>query len=44
MLDQHSTVLNIGTVNSATLNSLTLKNAISDSETLHQCNIKKYNI
>ena len=44
MLDQHSTVLNIGTVNSGTLNSSTLKNAISDSETLHQSSIKTCNI
>ena len=44
MLHQHSTVFNIGTVNSAKLNSATLKDAISNSKTLNQWNIKYCNI
>ena len=41
MLHQHSAAFTFGTVNSATLSSATLKNAISNSETLNQCNIGK---
>ena len=40
MLHQHSAAFNIGAINSATLNSAPLKNAISNSKTLNQCNIK----
>ena len=40
VLHQHGLALNIGPVNSATLNSTTLKNAIWNSETLNQCHIK----
>ena len=39
-LHQHSPAFNIGTINSATSISVTLKNAISNSKTLNQCNIK----
>ena len=35
VLHQHSAAFNIGTVNSATL-----KNAISNRKTLNQCNVK----
>ena len=40
VLHQHSAALDIGTVNRATLNSVTMTNAISNSETINQCNIK----
>ena len=44
VLHEHSAAFNIGTVNNATSNSAPLKNAISNSKTLNQCNIKQYNI
>ena len=44
VLREHSAAFNIGTVNNATSNSTPLKNAISNSKTLNQCNIKQYNI
>ena len=40
VLHYHSAALNIGTVNSTILNSVTMKNARSNSEALNQCNIK----
>ena len=40
MLHEHSAASIFGTANNVTLNSVTLKNATSNSETLNQCNIK----
>ena len=40
VLHQHTSALNIGTVKSATLYNATLKNAISNTKRLNQCNIK----
>ena len=42
VLHQHSAVFNLGTINSATSISATLKNAISNSKRLNQCNIEKF--
>ena len=44
VLHQHSAAFNLGTINSATSISATLKNAISNSKILNQCNIKWCNI
>ena len=45
VIHKHSTALNIGTVNSTKLKSVTrLKTATSNSETLNLCNIKYCNI
>ena len=40
MLQQHSAAFNDETINSATLNIATLRNTISNSKTLNQCNNK----
>ena len=40
-LHKHSAALHIVTEKGAVLNCVTLKNAISNSEILNQCNIKK---
>ena len=40
VLHKDSAALNTGTVSSAILTSATLKNVISNSKTLNQCNIK----
>ena len=42
-MHQHTSALNIGIVKSATLDNTTLKNAISNTKRLNQCNIKQCN-